>query len=733
MSGESSRPVFTKSRLTKKRDRFHGAFRGGFSAGHFNTVGSSKGWKPDHDEEEDEYRRDVKKRKKKQLSSKILLDYMDEEDANDWGGPSSLKQKFKTNDDSSFEVKGVSNVQQLLDDTLKPNGKESIGKQLLRVLGWREQKEGHIIYLPTEEDEWFQSDQPKEPTHKYANKILKRIELKVNEQMKKKIPPPKLDLHGIGFDPFKNAPEFQRHREMRRKRAQLRALAATSQSGDYRRNVYRTSALENLTNEKEDGFYYQLSDIPKNDVTMQKVLRESKDSEMNVLAYETADDFIGTKTVSGFALQDDDDDVYDDNQLHEKHKHTSKDIQFNEDEYNTEIYQGSDSDVEPEDVQSHQGLNKSGIDTFEGALTTWTSDNITKTPTVTNDGVQVLEGFVMGSDSHRLTNHRWRGPDVPAGYTVQRHKHSNPESIESIKKLSRDMKNNMLSRRMESKHDEDDKHGIKRSLTPMAGHQFSGLSNTLKSRFTASTNSEVQNIPPEHATIDEDHRLSISRSWVNWQPSHLLCKRFNVPIPRVFQGTTPATQPSLAESKEETFFKEHILSKIESVQPRENLVMNSLHAPIESEIDFERPTMEYMKSIFDTTYESDMSISEEEDEHDSKDDKNIAISHRNSAFNHLSETNNLSNKIESDLVESDHISKDHSRYDKIETLGTFKSEDTSRYDCSSEKRQKGEFDKSYHSYSSSDNSDKSRQRKRKKKHRRKDDSKKYHKKKHRKR
>ena len=85
------------------------------------------------------------------------------------------------------------------------------------------------------------------------------------------------------------------------------------------------------------------------------------------------------------------------------------------------------------------------------------------------------------------------------------------------------------------------------------------------------------------------------------------------------------------------------------------------------------------------------------------------------------------------MVESDHISKDHSRYDKIETLGTFKSEDTSRYDCSSEKRQKGEFDKSYHSYSSSDNSDKSRQRKRKKKHRRKDDSKKYHKKKHSKR
>lgn len=30
----------------KGRRRFHGAFTGGFSAGHFNTVGSEEGWKP---------------------------------------------------------------------------------------------------------------------------------------------------------------------------------------------------------------------------------------------------------------------------------------------------------------------------------------------------------------------------------------------------------------------------------------------------------------------------------------------------------------------------------------------------------------------------------------------------------------------------------------------------------------------------------------------------------------
>jgi G patch domain-containing protein 1 len=293
MYGESSRPVYTKSRTTKRRDRFHGAFRGGFSAGHFNTVGSSKGWKPEYnDEEQDQH--DVGKKKTLKPSSKVL-DYMDEEDANDWGGPSSLKQKFQTNHDSSSEVKDdVTHIQQLFHDEMKPYGNESFGMRLLRALGWRKQKDGHTVYLPMEEDddEWFQTDRTKEPIHKIANKKLKRVELKINEQMQKKIPPPKTDVHGIGFNPFQNAPEFQKHKEMRRKRAQLRALAATSQGGDYRDNVYRTSDLENLSKEKDErsSDHYFMK---------HKSVRESNESQTNVLAYETTEDSIGTKTFSG--------------------------------------------------------------------------------------------------------------------------------------------------------------------------------------------------------------------------------------------------------------------------------------------------------------------------------------------------------------------------------------------------------------------------------------------------
>ena len=51
MSETNNRPIYVKKqkRASKRRrqpERLHGAFSGGFSAGHFNTVGSKNGWKP---------------------------------------------------------------------------------------------------------------------------------------------------------------------------------------------------------------------------------------------------------------------------------------------------------------------------------------------------------------------------------------------------------------------------------------------------------------------------------------------------------------------------------------------------------------------------------------------------------------------------------------------------------------------------------------------------------------
>ena len=46
---QQSRILFIKKQNRRKRqytERLHGAFTGGFSAGHYNTVGSKNGWKP---------------------------------------------------------------------------------------------------------------------------------------------------------------------------------------------------------------------------------------------------------------------------------------------------------------------------------------------------------------------------------------------------------------------------------------------------------------------------------------------------------------------------------------------------------------------------------------------------------------------------------------------------------------------------------------------------------------
>ena len=46
-------PLISSTKRNKTA-RLHGAFKGGFSAGHFNTVGSKKGWKPSYDDNEED-------------------------------------------------------------------------------------------------------------------------------------------------------------------------------------------------------------------------------------------------------------------------------------------------------------------------------------------------------------------------------------------------------------------------------------------------------------------------------------------------------------------------------------------------------------------------------------------------------------------------------------------------------------------------------------------------------
>ena len=325
---DSNRPVYVKKKNRKRQrtERLHGAFTGGFSAGHFNTVGSKSGWKPSNFEEI-EAEEDNDGNEEDFFSSKIVSssssskgrrrrlmqrpeDFMDEEDANEWGGPMKVNQSFqrnvsqsdnigvqdKANDEKS--IKDSFSLRKLLYAKKKSSisRRDSVGRQLLKVLGWREHvKENEndsksYAYVSLDRDE-----KPLDGSL-LSSKRLKRIEMQLSSRKHEVIPPPKTDTYGMGYEPYKNAPEFKAHREMRKQRAQQRARAAASSTGDKRMNVYSMDDLN-------DDFDDDTGPVTK--------VSQKKNEHKDVLAYETMEDFIGTQTVGGFALHDDDDQVYD--------------------------------------------------------------------------------------------------------------------------------------------------------------------------------------------------------------------------------------------------------------------------------------------------------------------------------------------------------------------------------------------------------------------------------------
>ena len=670
---DSNRPVYTKTRTTKrKRPRLHGAFKGGFSAGHFNTAGSVNGWRPSdegldleqnqsgenaNNDDDDDSRPKAKSKSGATLSSKKgtkqrVEDFMDAEDANDWGGPSAVSKDyshgFHKRDDANANADGgvnsAASIGEFLSGSIKLQNNGSIGKQLLHTLGWREKKDGSgdgtsYVYVPMDESEKIDTN---EQNSFLASKRLKRIELKLSKHQNASIPPPKIDTYGIGYEPFQNAPEFKAHKELRKRRAEMRAIAATSTHGDKRMNVYRTSALSDLYEDAgdDDGFEMARKRGGRGEETKASESQsEGNDGEEqgDILAYETTEDFVGSKTTGGFALHDDDDDVYDNPManIRDRKLGDDKDLssrpRVDEGEYHTEIFEASDSDVEGDhfshiDIDAANRTGKNQNDVFAGALSAWAAGNSSagvthaaskKVIAVTSDGRPPLKGFAIGGDANRTMMKRFPGPDIPVHYVAKRHLFPQA-ALDKLKALSSHMKLQIKSHQNKETHKGSvypNQSGIKRDSKPMAGGSFSALSSQLKDRFTASSNtSDERNGRDAIAPLDPT-KVTIARKTITWQPSPLLCKRFGVSVPRVThvgsQVTSSATKRS--ESREESFFRNQVIGKLDSSR-QANTNDNEKEEDVLSEehMDIERPTMELMRSIFEPESDDDMSISDEE-------------------------------------------------------------------------------------------------------------------------
>ncbi|KAL2338275.1 hypothetical protein Fmac_012721 [Flemingia macrophylla] len=217
------------------RRRFHGAFTGGYSAGYYNTVGSKEGWAP----------RSFKSSRKNRAEFKEqnILNFLDEDEKAEMEG--RLLGTTSQFDTFGFTAAEIARKQAEKEQKQRPSiipgpapdeivvpATESVGVKLLLKMGWsrgRSIKDSHSDALYDARRQArraflaFSSDDPavkiteSEPIWGDSENFPEQ--LANDEQFSKSTPVfvlnPKEDLYGLGFDPYKHAPEF---REMKRPR-----------------------------------------------------------------------------------------------------------------------------------------------------------------------------------------------------------------------------------------------------------------------------------------------------------------------------------------------------------------------------------------------------------------------------------------------------------------------------------------------------------------------------------
>lgn len=218
------------------RRRFHGAFSGGFSAGYYNTVGSKEGWAPQTFTSSRKNRAEIKKQS--------ILNFLDEDEKAELDGDSlGTSIQFDTFGSTAAELarKQAEKEQQQRpsaipgpapDEIVLP-ASDSIGVSLLLKMGWRrgrsmkDSRPSSLYDVRREARKAFlalSSQDVQAPIS--GSELVKGDPEKVSElpndsdnQLFDNTPvyvlTPKQDMHGLGFDPFKNAPEFRERKRSR--------------------------------------------------------------------------------------------------------------------------------------------------------------------------------------------------------------------------------------------------------------------------------------------------------------------------------------------------------------------------------------------------------------------------------------------------------------------------------------------------------------------------------------
>jgi Protein of unknown function (DUF1604) len=571
-TSSSSAGGITRKRLRtaqqQKNERFHGAFTGGFSAGYYNTVGSREGWEPT------EYGASTASRMElpgQNVPQQSIHSFMDEQDHNEWGGPQGIRNEFVSADSVGAASAGASNSkrQEKMTDPFTVQFRSGIGEQLLRVLGWRGSSASSAAYVLDDAHTATKEAGKDDPSYLQilSTKRLRRIEM---SQVQVKVPQPKLDLCGLGYEPFRDAPEFARHFQERRKRAKVRGAGGPRSNAS---GAYRTS---DLYQEEDDDDAYGGDDRRR---------RRARSPTAGSRTYVSKDDddghdFVGTRSVGGFALLDDEDDAYDDIGSQGANNLEAFDTELDlDDEADPDISsrlnsapQLSLSHGKPQQVPANEK-------SVQGIFSSWATSSLTPAgaggeTAVMSDGRPILPGFVLSATVTSGTK-RYRGPDVPLNYEVSNHVFGPREHPLVYQAL-------LHAERLQITEDTYQKsvrealrdNSVARSSQPTAINEgpiramshkmasFAGVSKAMERRFTKASAAEAT--PSEGSTGEARVAVASPRSsekatrtFATFVPSAMLCKRLGVPAPKNFELTS-----SNGRTKEESFFQNEVLSRL---------------------------------------------------------------------------------------------------------------------------------------------------------------------------
>ena len=620
-------PAKRKQPLGQHPPRFHGAFTGGFSAGHFNTVGTREGWTPST-----EPRR-----------QQTMEDFMDEQDVHEWGGPTAVRQDF-TNGQSTTEGRSRSETAPLDALLLVAPRPLRAGPRLLRHLGWREGAGAAFVPTTTAPAEAAGTNDDHSQIH-LSKRKLRQIEL---QSSRVKILPPKLDRCGLGFEPLEKAPEFQRYRQQRQELASARARGQS--------NIYRVSNLTGGGDGNEPSSSHAGHD-------------NSKGGEY--LSYETVEDFIGTRSSSGFALRDDDDDAYDPTALggdRNDGKPLAKGSRLSQDYHNEIVDPDEDSDVDDDamGIPSKKANNsfvrpsKHVNTVLAGALASWAGKNEPIKSNV-NDGAQAimsasltssgrppLPGFRLGGsmESHKK---RYPGPDLPRDYQLKPHQFGPNERPAILHTIGRAMQleGKQRAREVQQSEQQQLKERKRSEQPPLGGNQFATLATAMRSRFTSATERSMTDTdqtpiaglyqPPKihnknHSDLQDTAQsgssvpnpVAVKRSTQSFLPLPLVCKRFGVSLIR----HTPRLAGIETDHKvtEASFFETEILGAVRDAavtsgttelassdqkrRPASATIESIVEEPM---VQIPRPSKEELKAIFEPESDGASSSSDDTD------------------------------------------------------------------------------------------------------------------------